>query len=44
LQRRLSHAKAENTLDYYAHILPGQDEVAALTIEALLADPDGETR
>lgn len=44
VQRRLGHSTAAITLNHYAHVMPGQDEAAANTIDALLADPDREAR
>jgi integrase len=36
VSRRLGHAKASQTLDTYAHLLPGADADAARAIEGLL--------
>jgi len=36
VSRRLGHAKASQTLDIYAHLLPGADADAARAIEGML--------
>ena len=35
--KRLWHSNIQITLDYYAHVMPGDDEAAAVAFEGVMA-------
>lgn len=39
VSKRLGHSKIQITLDYYAHVMPGDDEVATEAFDGMLAGP-----
>ena len=43
VSKRLGHSKIQITLDYYAHVMPGDDEAATETFDGLLARPFDRT-
>jgi integrase len=39
VSKRLGHSKVQITLDYYSHVIPGDDEALAETFDGIMAEP-----